>query len=107
MIKFRSAATGDVQMLDADGAQLLALIGKTDTARGVITPEQMGEAIARLQAATAGASRASAAASPGPESGDGPDELPEEPVTMAQRAFPLLEMLRRSRIAGDPVLWGT
>jgi hypothetical protein len=106
MIRFRSTATGDVQMLDADGAQLLALIGKTDMARGVIMPEQMGEAIVRLQAATTGAARHPVAIRPD-DADDGDDEMVDEPVTLAQRAFPLLDMLRRARVAGEPILWGT
>ena len=51
MIKFSSKATGDIQMLAAHGTQLLALIGKTDLERGVITLQQIPNAIARLSSA--------------------------------------------------------
>jgi len=51
MIRFRSSATGNVDMLDVHGMQLLTLMGKTDASLGVITPAQMDDAIQRLQAA--------------------------------------------------------
>ena len=105
MITFRSTATGQLQMLDAHGAQLLAAIGKSDTSRGVIMPTQMDDAIARLQLLGERSSSVRDAAARRESVGDEPDLEAVEQVTWAQRAFPLLQMLKNSRVAGAPVLW--
>lgn len=107
MIRFRSPATGDVQMLEAHARHLLQVIGKSDSERGVITPAEMAEAINRLQAASrqdlhdheqSNQTRAE----------DDEDEVSVEPdrVGLAQRSFPLVQMLKRAQAAGEPVLWG-
>jgi hypothetical protein len=103
MIKFSSKSSGDFQMLDAHGNALLALIGKGPAPRGVITPEQIPAAIAKISAASAADqadSKRHAKAQP-----EGASET-EEPISLGQRAFPLLDMLRRAQAAGEPVLWG-
>lgn len=100
MIRFSCSVTGDLVMLDTHAVHLLALIGKSADSRGVITPQQMPEAIASLEAA---------AAEP-PETGPdwvAEDEADEaEPVSLSQRAFPMLQMLRRAKAADAPILWG-
>lgn len=105
MIRFTSVATGDVLMLDAHGRQLLAVMGQDDPTRGVIMPRQMDGVIARLQAADLDAP--SSADAVAPEADSGPDAVgADEPVSMAQRAFPLLQMLKRARAADRPIMWG-
>lgn len=106
MMTFRSTATGSVQMLDAHGAQLLAVIGKSDPSRGVIMPQQMDAAIARLQALGEQSSSARDAAARRESVGDVAAGETFEGVSLAQRAYPLLQMLKNSRCAGAPVLWG-
>lgn len=113
MIEFTSKAGGTVSMLAADGRQLLGVLGKdAQAARGVITPEQMGAAIAALEAAgqaQAEAHRAALAAVERRAERDersAQDERQGAPVSTAQRAFPLIELLKRAQAAGEPVLWG-
>lgn len=106
MIRFTSSATGDVLMLDAHGRQLLALIGRDDPTRGVIMPAQMGDAILRLQAADLDAPSPDDDVMPDEDSAAGTGSEAIEPVTMAQRAFPLLQMLKRARTADRPIMWG-
>lgn len=107
MIRFRSTATGDVQMFDHDGKQLLAAIGKTDPVRGVIMPAEMGAAIARLQEAIADEPIRTPDFDPRERTGDQHHDDAVEIVSLAQRAFPFLEMLRRAQAAEAPILWGT
>lgn len=97
MITFRSEATGEVSMFEADARRLLELIGKTPEARGVITVEQMPAAIERLR--QAGASEAAAPDDPGAEDEDAA-------VSLGQRAWPLIDMLERARREDAPVTWG-
>jgi hypothetical protein len=52
--KFKSRATADLIMLDANGRKLLEIIGKSpDEVHGIITVEQIPAAIAALEAAAA------------------------------------------------------
>ena len=100
MIKFSCKATGSFEMRDEDAALVLAVIGKQPGERGIVTTEQIPGAIAMLRAATA--RERSAPARTRDDSGD--DD--EQPVSLGQRAFPLLDMLERAQAANTPVLWG-
>jgi len=101
IFKFKSKATGDLIMLGPHGNQLLALLGREPAAQGIIEVAAMPAALAALQAAV----EAGEAASPGT------DEDTDEPtaaraVTLRQRLWPMVEMLRRAHAAGVPVVWG-
>lgn len=106
MITFSSAAGADVDMLDAQGERLLDVIGRTGMWRGVITAAQAGDAIARLHAA--GAAERSQQPLYGSTRDADVDEqrATEVPITLRQRAFPLMQLLKRAQAADQPVLWG-
>jgi len=109
LFEFRSRVTGTVIMTDAVGRKVLQVLGREPEPRGVLTVEQLPEALARLRAAIA-AERAEIARNAG-EAGSGasPAEEPDEPpalISFAQRALPLIEMLERSAAAGREVTWG-
>lgn len=89
--------------------RILEIIGRTDTPRGVITAEQVPEALSRLVAAVeeekAHAKEAAAAAEQDERRGtEGPAR--ETPITLGQRAFPLIEMLRAAQKRQVDVTWG-
>lgn len=109
LITFKSDASADVIMLGDAGKQLIAALGKDPgEATGIVTVEQMADAIARLRAAIEeDRARQSAQTEE--------DELADRdagrtgmaaPVSLAQRAWPLLDMLERSEREGVPVVWG-
>jgi hypothetical protein len=106
--KFKSKASGDVIMLAAQGDRLLRLLGRAPSARGIIAAETLPAAIAALEAAIAAAEAAAARGvqSERPADGEPPLEPGETPVTLRQRLWPMIEMLRRSAAAGVPVVWG-
>lgn len=106
MITFSSRATGDLTMLDAHATQLLAAMGRDDPTRGAIMPKQIDEAVARLEAAITRAPSAKQTAAAMSADDHDVDADQSEPVTLAQRAYPLLDMLRRARLADAPVMWG-
>ena len=99
MVRFSSKVTGGFEMLGLHAEQVLAVIGKQVGERGIITREQIPDAISALRAAVA---RDREAARSIPRSGDEQDE----PVSLGQRAFPLIDMLERAQAADEPVLWG-
>jgi hypothetical protein len=99
--KFKSKAGADVIMLGPNGDQLLGLIGKPAAAQGIIEPADLPSSIGALQAAIA-AEDARTAASPG---GAGTASAPDR-VSLRQRAWPLIELMRQASAANEPILWG-
>ena len=95
--KFKSAASGDLIMLGPHGDQMLRLIGREPAAKGIIEVDAMPAVLAALQAAVADPQ-------PPPEAGD--DEPGQPPVGLRQRLWPMIEMLRRSHAAREPIVWG-
>jgi hypothetical protein len=91
--KFKSQAAGDVIMLQPHGDQLLRLIGREPAAKGIIEVADMPGVIRMLQDA--------AAQSDAPADNDG-----ERGVGLKQRVWPMIEMLKRSHAAGEPIVWG-
>jgi hypothetical protein len=105
MVRFSSKASGDVSMLDAHAHRLLEILGKPESARGVITTEQLPEAIARLDAAIAQEASVREQADDD-EQDEKDDKSDDDDVSLAQRAYPLLDMLRRAQARGVDVIWG-
>ena len=99
LVVFRSRAASEVVMFSDVAQRLLEIAGKTPAERGVITAAQIDEALERLQQAVA---REKAAGSDA-----GPDDTGAQgPVSLRQRAYPLIEMLRAARKRRVDVTWG-
>jgi hypothetical protein len=108
LYEFKSRATGTVVMTGQVAEQLLAIVGKAPGPQGIFTVEQMGPAIAALQAAIERerTERASDARDADRDSAD-EDEADRTPsISLAQRAWPLMDMLRAARAADQAVTWG-
>ncbi len=109
LYKFKSKNTGDIIMLQANGQQLLEIIGKatTDSApdKGIILPEQMPAALSALQAAIEReeADRAEAVAQALAQQ----EPVPHfSGIALRIRAQPFIQMLQRCQKDGDDVVWG-
>jgi flagellar biosynthesis/type III secretory pathway protein FliH len=103
--KFKSKATGDVIMTGPVGDQLLRIVGKPPAAQGIIEPEAMpaallaiDQAIAAEEAARAEAEREAAA--------EGRKLAPREGVTLRQRLWPMVEMIKRAQAERKEIVWG-
>jgi hypothetical protein len=110
LVVFRSKAAGEIFMFAETARRILAILGKDEHAeRGVIAEEEVATALARLQAAVdqeradlnAAAQAAEAAERRGEE-----EAVAQRSITLAQRAYPLLEMLRAAQKKRVPVTWG-
>ena len=55
---FKSKATANLIMLQANGTRLLQIIGKDPAAQGIVLPDQMPAALLALEAAVAQVSEA-------------------------------------------------
>ncbi|MDR1461844.1 MAG: DUF1840 domain-containing protein [Azoarcus sp.] len=113
LLSFKSKAGANVIMFGDVAGRLLGVIGKdAGEAKGIVTVEQLPEAISRLQAAI-DAERAQQNAKSAAEREAEEDAEREAgrsgmtaSVDLAQRAWPLLDLLRRAQAGGVPVVWG-
>jgi hypothetical protein len=97
LYKFKSPASGDVIMLGPHGDQLLRLLGRDPVSKGIIEPAAMPAAVQALQSAiTAEASTPVL----------GGDDTADATVSLRQRLWPMIDMLRRAHAADEAVVWG-
>jgi hypothetical protein len=110
LVVFRSKAAGEIFMFPETARRIFEIIGKTEAPRGVITAEQVPEALARLTAAVeeekAQLRAAQAQAEEAARRGEDDAEKGERAITLAQRAWPLIEMLRAAQKMKVDVTWG-
>lgn len=108
LVVFRSKAAGEIYMFAETAHRLLGIIGKTDSARGVITADQIPAALARLVAAVDEEKAQLAEAARERDDAEKRGETPsaERPISLSQRAFPLIEMLRAAAKRNVDVTWG-
>jgi len=105
LIIFKSKASGDVIMFGDVGKQLLGVMGKRPDAQGIITPEQLPDAIHQLKEAIA-RNKGQPAAKEEPDTEQNSNGGERAFISLAVRALPLLELLERSHKAKAPVTWG-
>lgn len=101
--KFKSKAAGDVIMMGPSGDQVLRVIGKEPAAKGIIEPADMPAAIGALEQAVA----EDEARRKGNDA-DADDDKPRhgDGISLRQRAWPLIEMMRRAHAAQENIVWG-
>jgi hypothetical protein len=102
--KFKSKAAGDVIMLGPNGDRVLALIGKTPAPQGIIECAAMPAAMAALQTAI-GEDDTQRAQAGEPGEADA-HAVPADAVSLRQRAWPLVEMMKECLAANEPITWG-
>lgn len=110
LVVFRSKAAGEIFMFAETAHRILAIIGKEEAPRGVISAEQIPAALARLTAAVEEEKeqlkQAREAAEQAQRRGEPAAGEAARPITLAQRAHPLLEMLRAAHNKRVDVTWG-
>ncbi len=107
LYKFKSKVASDVIMMGPGGDQVLKIIGKEPAAQGIIEPGAMPAAMQAIEQAVTADEAARKAA----KDDDDQDEHEAKPakgdgVSLRQRAWPLLEMMKRSHAAGESIVWG-
>ena len=108
MYKFKSRAAGDLIMLEPNGRQILAILGRSDAAsqrQGILLPEQMPAAIRQLEAAIqADDEHRAELIRQAEQQGEVPPRF--EGITLRQRALPFIDMVRRCHQANKEIVWG-
>lgn len=105
LVKFTSSSAGEIVMLPSVARHLLELMGKSWDERGVITCEQIPEILARLQAAIDGEAAKKTAATDDPDDADAAEQGGGAQVSLARRAFPLIELLQWTQRDEGFILW--
>ena len=103
--KFKSKAAGDVIMMGPAGDDVLRVIGKPKTAQGIIEVAAMPAAVAAIEQAIA-TDEATRAGAEQEAAAEGRTLGPREGVTLRQRAWPLVEMMKRSMGEQADITWG-
>jgi hypothetical protein len=112
IVIFQSAAAGDVIMFGDVAQRMMKIMGKDITDKGIVTVEQLPDAIARLKAAIDEDKQQRAGLQeedlPRTESAGGGNKASSSRpfVTLTQRAVPLLELLEWALKKKKPVVWG-
>jgi len=97
---FRSQAAADLIMLEAVGDQLLRILGRAPAPSGIIETAALPAAIQALEAAVADERNRSG------QGGDAEEDQKEKRVGLAQRAWPMLEMMKRAVAEKADIVWG-
>ena len=114
LYKFKSKATADLIMLEPNGKQILRIIGKEPSSKGILEVLEMPRAIEALRQAVQleEDTRAQMDAKKVSGSVDTKDTKgvatsgQERPVSLRQRAAPFIDMLQRAHKANKDVVWG-
>jgi hypothetical protein len=102
LVTFRTRRYANITMFGDVAKQLLELMGHSGTIPSAINAEDVPAALARLEAALE--QRRAAEAADVPEGDRRDDDAPRK-VTLAQRAVPLLELLRAAAANKANVMW--
>lgn len=105
LYKFKSKAAGDVIMTAPVGDQLMKLMDREPAEKGIFLPEQIPAAIAALERAIQDEATARAAAE-AEAAAEGRTLAPPKEVSLRQRAWPLIEMMKRAQGADEDIVWG-
>jgi hypothetical protein len=94
LVKFYSPAYADITMFGDVAVHLLKLMGNSGTIPGAMLSEDIPEALVRLEAGLAAE-----------KDSDPSDEVDDDAVSLRQRSFPLVEMLKAARKQEKEILW--
>jgi hypothetical protein len=108
IVIFKSAACADVIYFSDVAKRMMELMGKDVTDKGIVTVEQLPDAIAQLKAAIEADKVAHRQQVLEDELGTEADGKggTRPHVTLTQRALPLLSILEESLKEQKPVVWG-
>jgi hypothetical protein len=105
LYKFKSKAAGDLIMLEPNGRRVLQIIGKDPGPQGIVLPEEMPGALAKLEQAIADEeAEHNALIEEARAKGEVPPKF--DSVSLRQRAVPFMDMLRRCSKEGKEIVWG-
>lgn len=102
LIKFSSPCYSDITMFGDVATALIKMMGHSGTVPGAILAEQVPAALSKLEAGLKHIATQSEQSTPNDK--DNPEDR-EEPISLANRAFPLVEMLKAAAQQNCNVMW--
>jgi hypothetical protein len=105
LVVFKSKAASEVMMLAEHAKPLLEVAGKDWSERGIFTVDQLPRAISRLEAAMHGEPAPRGYTDRDQEEAGERSAAAVEHVTIGQRAYPLVDMLREAQKMKVDVMW--
>jgi Domain of unknown function (DUF1840) len=107
LYRFRSKASADVLMLEAQGDALLRAIGREPAAAGIIEVAAMPAAMSRLRESIEEDEQARSRMSDDDGHQDAAAQAAGlDPVSARRRWWPMVEMLRRCHAEDAVIVWG-
>jgi len=113
LFKFKSQVASDLIMLEADARRLVLIMLGNDPDTGIILVKDLPAAIAKLESAVAQDEAARLQRSQDAQKAAVPKDSPQDgtgealdPVRLAQRASPMIKMLRRCVADPSDLVWG-
>ncbi len=106
LYEFKSRATGSVFMMQSVAEHILHIIGKSPGKTGIITVDQVPGAVAALRKAIEESESRQEDTRETDDRGESEDGETGSAVSLAQRAYPFIELIEAARQAGKDVTWG-
>lgn len=106
LYRFKSQATADVVMLEANARQLLDIMGKSSAPKGILTAGEIPGALSALEAALQNDTTQNKHNHDSFAAENHAEDAERQHVGLYQRAKPLMDMLKRSAADGKDVVWG-
>lgn len=102
LVTFKTEAYANITMFGDVAVALLKLMGHSGTIPGALMPEDIPDALERLEAAIA----ANPNATLDPQGNKDDDDEADEPhVSLTNRAMPLIELLQAAKADQKHVMW--
>ena len=113
LFKFKSQVTSDLIMLEGDGRRLLKIMLGHDPDKGIILVKDLPAVIVKLETAVAQDEEARLQRSQEAQKALAPKDSPQHafgealnPVRLAQRASPMLKLLKHCLADPADMVWG-
>jgi len=108
LVVFRSKAAGEIYMFPETVQRIFEILGRDVAPRGVITVADLDACLQRLVDAVAQekSGRQAPGAAASSDDDDAAQPAGERAVSLGQRAYPLIEMLRAAIRTRSDVTWG-
>ena len=109
LYEFKCKVAGTVVMTQPVAERLLKIIGKPPAPAGVFEPEHLAGAISALQATVQREQAGAATNDPDnrdEEEDSGSAQDGSKRISLKQRAWPLLDLMKTALAAGQRITWG-
>jgi hypothetical protein len=106
--EFKCRATGSIIMTSVVAERILSIVGKSTGPKGIISVPELSGAIQSLERAVAEEKASGIGAPSEPKSSQAKEEdlNVAHAVSLSQRAFPMIQMMKAALAAQKDITWG-